>query len=270
MKSPFPGMDPYIEACGLWGDFHHALIEAIKNALALVVPERYLVRTNERPYVVLIGTNGKESHPFYPDVGITGEAPAPAAVPGGGIAIAQPATEAGPVALRPFIEERYRESFVEIYEAEPELQLVTCIEVLSPSNKRRGSEGWDLYLRKRQALLLGQANLVEIDLLRGGQRMPMLDPWPASPYTLLVGRPWRVPRCLVWPASFNRPLPSIPVPLRDADPDIPLSLQALIETIYTLGRYARSIDYAKPLTPPLAPEEAAWFEQQLQVRQTTS
>ena len=34
MKSPFPGMDPYIEACGLWGDFHHDLISEIKYALA--------------------------------------------------------------------------------------------------------------------------------------------------------------------------------------------------------------------------------------------
>lgn len=23
MKSPFPGMDPYIEACGLWEGFHN-------------------------------------------------------------------------------------------------------------------------------------------------------------------------------------------------------------------------------------------------------
>ena len=44
MKSPFPGMDPYIEACGLWGDFHHDLISEIKHALAQAVPERYLVR----------------------------------------------------------------------------------------------------------------------------------------------------------------------------------------------------------------------------------
>ena len=30
MKSPFPGMDPYIEAHGhLWEDFHHHLIEDI-------------------------------------------------------------------------------------------------------------------------------------------------------------------------------------------------------------------------------------------------
>lgn len=29
MKSPFPGMDPYIEACNVWRDFHHHLIERI-------------------------------------------------------------------------------------------------------------------------------------------------------------------------------------------------------------------------------------------------
>ena len=54
---------------------------------------------------------------------------------------------------------------------------MTSIEVLSPSNKKRRSLGWRKYLRKRQALLLGKANLVEIDLLRGGEQLPMLDPW---------------------------------------------------------------------------------------------
>ena len=48
MKSPFPGMDPYIEACGLWEDFHHALIHEIKYGLAQVVPDRYVVRIGER------------------------------------------------------------------------------------------------------------------------------------------------------------------------------------------------------------------------------
>ena len=133
MRSPFPGMDPYIEACGLWGDFHHDLISEIKNALAQAAPERYLVRAGERSYVVLV-------------------------------------------------EEGHREAFVEIYEATPEQRLVTSIEILSPSNKRPRTPGYDLYLRKRQSLLLGDANLVEIDLLRGGSRMPMLDLWPDSPF----------------------------------------------------------------------------------------
>ena len=73
MRSPFPGMDPFIEACGLWGDFHHDLISRIKSSLAQVAPERYVVRTGERSYVVLVEQEGKTSHPFYPDVSLTTE-----------------------------------------------------------------------------------------------------------------------------------------------------------------------------------------------------
>jgi hypothetical protein len=127
-------MDPYIEACGLWPDFHDDLIAEIKRALAAAVPERYLVRTGERSV-------------------------AEAA-----------AAQSEAVSLRAFLSIRFRETFVEIYETDPEQRLVTYIEVLSPSNKQRGTEGWEVNLRKRQALLLGAANLVEIDLLRGGRK----------------------------------------------------------------------------------------------------
>src|SRR5437660_455617 len=95
--------------------------------------------------------------------------------------------------MQAFIDEHFRENFIEIYEGEPEPRLVTCIEVLSPSNKRGGKKGWKLYLRKRNALLLGKANLVEIDLVRGGRRMPMVGKWPESPYYLLVARESRGP-----------------------------------------------------------------------------
>ena len=33
------------------------------------------------------------------------------------------------------------------------------------------------------------------------------------------------------------------------------------------ARYERSIDYARPLDPPLGPEESAWLQQQLRARQ---
>src|SRR5262249_45382619 len=128
---------------------------------------------------------------------------------------------------------------------------------LSPSNKRRGSEGWELYLRKRNALLLGSANLVEIDLLRGGQRLPMVEPWPISAYYLLVGRQSRVPYCRGGPVHRHLALPEIPVPLASPDRDVPLALGPLIEAVYERSRYARRIDYAKPLHMPLTPEQAA-------------
>ena len=267
MTSPFSGMDPYIEACGLWEEFHGHLIEKIYEALAAAVPEHYLVRAGKRSYIVLVESEGKEDRPFRPDVGVKGPRSQPPAAPAGtATALAEPTVEEGEVSIRAFIDERYRERFVEIYETDPEQRLVTCIEILSPSNKRRGSEGWNLYQRKRKALLLGAANLVEIDLLRGGGRLPMLDPWPDSPYALLVCRTGRAPYCQVRPAHFRRPLPPVSVPLAEPDPDLTLSLQPMVEAIYARARYHRNIDYSKPLPLPLGAEDQDWLTEQLRVR----
>ncbi len=260
MKSPFPGMDPYIEACGLWEDFHSHLIEKIHDLLAATVPEHYIVRTGERAYVVLAETEGKDEHSFQTDVGVTTRTPPPPKSAQGEVALEEPATEGEPLTLRAQIATEYRETFIEIYELRLERRLITCVEVLSPSNKREDSLGWEQYLRKRQGLLLGTASLVEIDLLRGGQRLPMVDPWPRCPYTLLVARRERAPYCRVWPAYYHRPLPAIPVPLSKPDPDVSVDLQPLVEAIYARSRYDRDIDYTRPLAP-LQPEEVAWFQQ---------
>ena len=263
MKSPFPGMDPYIEASGLWGDFHDEMISELKHALAKAVPDRYLVRSGERSYIELVKSQGKTSHPFLPDVSVSSRRGRKKNPKGGSVALADPDGEVEPLTMRAFVQEEHREAFVEIYETDPEQRLVTSLEVLSPSNKRPGTAGWELYQRKRQSLLLGDVALVEIDLLRGGQRMPMLDPWPDSPYSLLVAPANKFQICRVWGAHFQRPLPRLPVPLAKPDPDVTLNLQPMIDAIYHRSRYERSIDYSKPLTPPLNPEETAWIEQQL-------
>ncbi len=263
MQSLFPGMDPYIEACGLWEDFHPKLIGEIERTLAGLVPERYSVRLGERSYIALTDTEGKEFKPFLPDAGIpTSAGELSAKAPSSAVEAAE--TEA--VSMEAFVSTEYRETFIEIYEHDPEKRLVTSLEVLSPSNKRRGSEGWELYLRKRQALLLGAANLVELDLLRGGGRLPTVTPWPNSPYALLVCRQQRAPRCKVWPATFQRPLPPIPVPLSPPDVDVRLDLQPLIAAVYTRSRYGRDLDYSRPLQPPLGPDESAWVAELLRTR----
>ena len=216
MKSPFPGMDPYIEQARLFEDFHQSLIGEIAHALAKVVPARYVVRKGERPYVVLNEKGGPRKRGFQPDVGIVAS---PGSATAATSTIAAPAENDESVSMQAFITEEFRETFIEIYQTDPTRELVTCIEVLSPSNKRPGTEGWDQYLRKRRSLLVGSANLVEIDLLRNGERLPMMDPWPNSPYVFLVARKHLAPTCRVWPAHFRRPLPTIPVPLIKPDPD---------------------------------------------------
>ncbi len=254
MKSPFPGMDPYIEACGLWESFHGHLIEAIYQAVAKVLPGGYTIDTAVRSYVVLMAAGGKNESLAKPDLAVTQPARKKPRKKNGGVAVAE---DAESVPMQAFIAEKFEETFVEIYAELEERILVTCIEVLSPSNKRRGTEGWDEYARKRQAMLLGQANFIEIDLLRGGSKMPMLTPWPNSPYTLLVSRMSRATYGRVWKAHFERPLPPIPVPLLSSDPDLTLDLQPLIDGIYSLGRYDERIDYARPLTPALSAADAS-------------
>jgi hypothetical protein len=257
-------MDPFIETRGLWEDFHPQLIAEIHRALAAAVPEKYAVRLGERSYIALFGAQGKDFKPFLPDIGVTAPTSELTAKQASG-AIAE-ASETEAVSMEAFVALEFRETFIEIYEHDPEKRLVTCIEVLSPSNKRRGSKGWKRYLRKRQALLLGTANLVELDLLRGGQRMPMMTPWPDSPYTLLVSREHRAPHCTVWPAYFQRPLPQIPIPLASPDADVRLDLQPFIAAIYARSRYGDDIDYTRPLQPALTDEESAWLAEQLRAR----
>lgn len=267
MKSPFPGMDPFIEGCGLWEDFHDDLIHGIKAGLNHQLPKGYVARTSERAYVVLASDDGaEESHRFKPDVAVTtarqGETAATA------VAV-ESVAEVDPVIMYALMSEEFRETFVEVREVGSE-KLVTCIEVLSPSNKKPNSEGWGLYLRKRQALFLGRsANLVEIDLLRGGQRMPMAETWPSSPYTILINRIHHAPlRCEVVPAHSTIRLSPLPIPLLKSDPDVVLDLQSMVDAVYEEALYDLSIDYTKPLTPPLSAEEAAWLSAQLKSRET--
>lgn len=266
MKSPFPGMDPFIESSRLWEDFHFHLIGAIAGVLADTVPQHYLVRTGERAYIVVLNEeeeNGKKEHLIKGDTGIS----APGSRPAQGTALlekdTQPATDAEVVSLRSFVSESFRERFIEIYLEDEGRELVTCLELLSPSNKRPGSEGWAQYARKRQALLLGQANLVEIDLLRGGRKMPMHDPWPACPYTILVSQGLQAPYCRVWKAWMQKPLPAVKVPLASDEVGVDLVLQPLVDEVYRRYRYEQQIDYTKPCKPPLSEEETNWLREQL-------
>jgi hypothetical protein len=262
MQSPFPGMDPFIEAGRSWKDFHDRLIASMSNEISDALPEGYIARVGERSYIALVESEEKTDHHFEPDVKVTGpRAKTPGRGRDGGRAAADLDGEV--VTLRAFIEEDFEESFIDIYELDPERRLVTSIEVLSPSNKVPSGPGRKRYLRKRQSLLMGKANLVEIDLLRGGTRMPMLDPLPDSPYYILVSREEKAPFCRVWPAYFDRPLPPIPIPLSRPDPDIRLELQPLVDAIYQRSRYYEDIDYSALLTPPLSALQLAWIGEEL-------
>lgn len=170
------------------------------------------------------------------------------------------AVVAAPVRLATVMPTPIRHYTVEIRDVAGR-ELVTAIEVLSPTNKR--GKGRSEYLSKRRRLLLSDAHLIEIDLLRQGKRLPMQKPLPPAPYYILVSRAEERPIVDVWPIPLTARLPVVPVPLLPGDADVPLDLQLALTTVYDLCGYDLAVNYALPPEIPLPPPEAAWAEERL-------
>ena len=174
MPSPFPGMDPYLEAH--WGDVHSSLVIYARNELQKVLPGDLRARVEQR--VVVTGLSRPRS--LYPDVRVI-ETQRKSHRPASGLtgnAIAEPVVIELP-------DEAETQTFVEIRQVSPEARLVTVLEVLSPSNKKAG-DAQEQYLRKQLEFLQAGITLVEIDLLREGEwvvALPQKFYWP-RPQTL--------------------------------------------------------------------------------------
>ena len=135
---------------------------------------------------------------------------------------------------------------------------MTAIELLSPSNIE--APGEPLYSQKRLELIHQPVHLVELDLLIRGKRLEMEDELPKGHYYAFVSRAERRFLSDTYTWSIRNPLPTIPIPLLAPDPDIPLDLTAIFQTVYQRARYERSINYKAPLGLPLSREDRAWAE----------
>jgi len=255
--SPFPGMDPYLE--GIWSDVHIQLISTFRTLLTPLLAPKYITDLGSRVVVERLPDDDLNGRVILPDVAVLQPESATQTVEPVPPGITPPALR-----LKTPIELPTRLVTLYIYEAAT-MKLVTVIELLSPVNKR--GEGRREYLQKRNEILDSGAHLVEIDLLRGGRRMPFLGKVPDTPYLAMVSRTYTRPNCEVWPIRLQDPLPVLPVPLLRPDSDAPLDLEAALRTTYKAARYDLRIDYSQSPPPPLlSEEETAWLEAQL--RQT--
>ncbi len=151
--------------------------------------------------------------------------------------------------------------WVEIIDLDDGDRVVTAIEVLSPSNKA-GGEGSRAYRRKLLEYVRAGVNIVEIDLLRSS-RERLLVPAVGDDR----GRPADYYTCVNWaadparweayPMPLRDVLPTVPVPCRSGEADVPLPLQAVIDRVYVEGGHGRT-RYARPLDRPLSAADAAW------------
>jgi len=252
-------MDPYIETRRIWPDFHLDLAAEVRaNLNAQIQPGYYATAVTYVTYDV-IEIAQPEPRAVSPDVSVwrTGPgSPAPDAV-----AVIDPPPAQGAVPL----EVPVRLANVEVREAGTDT-LVTAIEILSPINKRPGRER-QKYLRKRRELLRSEVHVMELDLLRGGERSPLETALPPAPYYVTLARADHRPLVDVWPIQLETRLPVLPVPLSAPDPDVPLDLGTVVQAVYERGGYATRIDYRQPVPPPpLEPEQQAWVEQLLRSR----
>jgi hypothetical protein len=229
------------------------LCAEIARQLAPRLRPRYLALTAERFVLESAEDVAVARTNLYPDVGV---APTRSGTPLDGTT----AVAAAPVRLATAMPTAVPHVTVEIRDAAGR-QLVTAIEVLSPTNKR--GEGRLEYLAKRRGLLLSTAHLVEIDLLHQGQRVPMQEPLPPAPYYILVGRADARPLTDVYSIPLTATLPVIQVPLLSGDADVPLDLQLALTTVYDLLGYDLAVNYLEPPEAPLPASEAAWVGQRL-------
>jgi hypothetical protein len=270
MPSPFPGMDPYLENPEIFPDFHDSVITYLREGIQANLPPPYFAALGRRVWIEV------SRRSVGPDVQIqrarsSTSSPRPA-VPGAS-AVANPPI-ARPVTVK-VTHDEFREPFVEIFiRGDEGKRLVTSIEVLSLSNKTPGEQGRELYVRKQKELLSSKVNLVEIDLLRGGQHVsavPLdaaLRECGAFDYHVTVHCFDDRETFFVYPIALEERLPSVAIPLLPGDSPVTLDLQPVFDRCYDAGPYLREIDYAvDKVIPPLNPDHNAWVRGILHARQ---
>jgi hypothetical protein len=245
MPSPFPGMDPYLEQDDVWHDFHERLVPLIAERIGAQIRPDYFVKIDEHVYIhELPGDERRFLGRGDVTVGPTSKSGGKAATTG----ILQPPWEfqfpAVDVESHSYLKIRDRRN----------RQLITVIELLSPANKQCGPDR-DLYLGERWNSL-AKVSFVEINLLRGGERMPFVD-LPENHYYVMIKRAERWPRGGIWPINLREQLPIIGIPLRAPDADAKLDLQEVLNHVHDAAGY-RDYIYEGAPNPPLSSEDAAW------------
>lgn len=256
MSSPFPGMNPYLEHPTLWSGIHHRLITAIANDLAPKIRPNYIAAIEERVYEM-----GGETSLLVgiPDVSVQSAKKAVPRKPSSVTSTAQTITQPTEVTL-PLIE-ALSEGYLEIRSVETG-EVITAIEVLSPKNKQ-SVVGRLQYETKRQKILRSDTNLVEIDLLRQGQSMPILETEIDSDYQILVSRNNIRPKAELYHFNLQNQIPQFILPLRNEDAEPTVDVQTLLHEIYDQGGYDLRLDYSRSPVPNFSIENAAWAEELL-------
>ena len=254
MPSPFPGMDPYLESPEYWRQVHTSLIVYIGDVLQPLLSPKYAAQIEEHVY---LNTSDRR---IIPDVLVSTEQ-TDYARPRHAPALAFKPDEPQ---LLEAIEPEIPQRFLEIIEIDSG-EVVTVIEVVSPSNKR--GRGEREYKQKLRNLRQTETNIVEIDLVPGDQ------PRRVSPrngsgrlryrYFVRVYRFTEPTHQGVYGIRLDERLPRCLVPLLPEDPDIAIDLPAVFTRCYDNRGFRRRINYQLEPDAVLDSAETKYIDQLL-------
>jgi len=219
-----PGMLPALEQPDYFPQLHMSLCVEILYWLAPRLPEAYSVSAERG---LSLASPGGKTKRYRPDVRID-QAEDPSEAYLASVAVDPPSfTVAIP-------NEPQRTLVIR----DGEDRLITTIELLSPSNKT--GDGYEDFRRKQQHLSEQGVHLVEIDLLTQGQRRWRNAQVDAADYVLTLQR-GTDEIASVWAVPLGQALPTIPVPLRVPDADVPLPVETVLREYLTKSGLARRL-----------------------------
>lgn len=243
-------MNPYLEHPNRWSTVHNRLIVALADVLTPQLLPKYQVDIEKRIYQV-VGANTL----LVGRADVSVQRPrTPAEAPNNVVVAPSPAE---PVKVTVPLTEEVREAYLEVKEAVTKTVL-TAIEILSPTNKQ--GDGRQKYEAKRQRVLRSQTHLVEIDLLRAGNPLPIVEDLLQSHYRILVSRSAERPTADLY--LFNLPdcIPPFCLPLQANDQEPTVDLQAILNDVYDRSGYDYFIDYRVDPLPPLSEVDLGWID----------
>ena len=262
-KSPFPGMDPYLEQNPQWPRFHGWFIRklaeqsfpAARDAGLWIDVERSVYQREPTGQLVLVGEPDVLSGPE-----LSVSSWAESSNGGAAVALAEPQA-VHEVVLDPELAETYKQDYLVVREATKFRRVLAVVELLSFANKV-GSYA-PTYREKRMRFLTSYTHFMEIDLLREGENpsralFPELAP---TPYFILVARKHGMGRHEEgFPLRLQDILPVIGLPLGPGRPDLPLDLAAAFASAYDLSVHLGTINYGEDPVPgpPLGEADAEW------------
>src|SRR3982751_3659730 len=139
MPSPFPGMNPYLEQDEVWHDFHERFCPYVAELLTAQVRPHYIVKIDEHIYIHELPAEQRRLV-GRSDIGVARSSGVPGA--SAGTMLEEAPAQVGLPAV-----DMERVCYVEIRDRK-DRQLITVIELLSPSNKYQGPDR-EQYLAKR-------------------------------------------------------------------------------------------------------------------------